>query len=295
MFLLFNFFFLSLEILHSVPGGFPKGALWLSDLAVLQVRVDVFDQGIVGVTNREAQLTQRAAPDVTVFSLHPEVDGGPGLGMLRVLVPRGWAAECGGGRGEGFGDGEGRAGRLSSDGPSTQRAWGGGGGPFLLILGGLLGGAGSLVETQVEELLRCEGISSVAGAAGHTAAEPLPLLLIPFSVGPGFGQGGGRVELQAGRPLVRGRVADLRVAPAPLEARSQVVAGRAAGVGSWTVIRVGQGGPPMDIRGQSLRYRRSPLGGGRVPLRDWGVPLNWLALLLGQTPQYFGLFGAQAL
>lgn len=50
------------------------GLPWRSDLAVLQVGVDVLDEGIVRVTDREYQLAERAAPHVTLLGLHPEVD-----------------------------------------------------------------------------------------------------------------------------------------------------------------------------------------------------------------------------
>ena len=42
-----------------------------SDLAVLQVWVDVFYEGVVGVTSREGQLTQRTAANSTLLRLHP--------------------------------------------------------------------------------------------------------------------------------------------------------------------------------------------------------------------------------
>lgn len=44
-----------------------------SDLAVLQVGVDVFDQGVVRVTSWEGQLTQRTATNSTLFRLHPKL------------------------------------------------------------------------------------------------------------------------------------------------------------------------------------------------------------------------------
>lgn len=48
--------------------------MWVSDLAVLQVRVNVLDQGIIRVTDREDKLAQWAAPDVTLLlSLHPQL------------------------------------------------------------------------------------------------------------------------------------------------------------------------------------------------------------------------------
>lgn len=46
---------------------------WQSDLAVLQVGVNVLDEGIVRVTDGEYQLAERAAPHVTLLSLHPEL------------------------------------------------------------------------------------------------------------------------------------------------------------------------------------------------------------------------------
>lgn len=53
------------------------------DLAVLQVRVDVFDEGVIRVTRREGQLTKRAAPSIVLLCrLHPQVDGRPGLSMF---------------------------------------------------------------------------------------------------------------------------------------------------------------------------------------------------------------------
>lgn len=48
--------------------------MWVSDLAVLQVRVNVLDQGIVRVTDRKDKLAQWAAPDITLLlRLHPEL------------------------------------------------------------------------------------------------------------------------------------------------------------------------------------------------------------------------------
>lgn len=44
-----------------------RGAL---DLAVLQVGVNVFDEGIIWVPNREAQLAEGAAADVRAHRLH---------------------------------------------------------------------------------------------------------------------------------------------------------------------------------------------------------------------------------
>lgn len=55
---------------------------WRSDLAVLQVGVNVLDEGIVRVTDGEYQLAERAAAHVALLGLHPEIDGGPGLSML---------------------------------------------------------------------------------------------------------------------------------------------------------------------------------------------------------------------
>lgn len=61
-----------------VPVYFRTGLLvsWMgrrSDLAVLQVGVDVLDEGVVGVSDRENQLAERAAPHVALLSLHPEL------------------------------------------------------------------------------------------------------------------------------------------------------------------------------------------------------------------------------
>lgn len=48
---------------------------WRSDLAVLQVGVNVLDEGIVRVTDGEYQLAERAAPHVALLGLHPELQG----------------------------------------------------------------------------------------------------------------------------------------------------------------------------------------------------------------------------
>lgn len=48
---------------------------WQSDLAVLQVGVNVLDEGIVRVTDGEYQLAERAAPHVALLGLHPELQG----------------------------------------------------------------------------------------------------------------------------------------------------------------------------------------------------------------------------
>lgn len=46
----------------------------VSDLAVLQVRVNVLDQGIIRVTDRKDDLAQRAAPHITLFlCLYPQL------------------------------------------------------------------------------------------------------------------------------------------------------------------------------------------------------------------------------
>lgn len=47
---------------------------WLSDLAVLQVWVDVLNEGVIGVADGEDQLTQGAAPHVTLLCLHPQLE-----------------------------------------------------------------------------------------------------------------------------------------------------------------------------------------------------------------------------
>lgn len=44
-----------------------------SDLAVLQVGVDVLDEGVIWVSDREYQLAERAAPHVALLGLHPEL------------------------------------------------------------------------------------------------------------------------------------------------------------------------------------------------------------------------------
>lgn len=44
-----------------------------SDLAVLQVGVDVLDEGIIWVPDGENQLAERAASHVTLLCLHPEL------------------------------------------------------------------------------------------------------------------------------------------------------------------------------------------------------------------------------
>lgn len=46
---------------------------WQSDLAVLQVGVDVLDEGVVGVTDGEDQLAEGAAAHVALLRLHPEL------------------------------------------------------------------------------------------------------------------------------------------------------------------------------------------------------------------------------
>lgn len=48
---------------------------WRSYLAVLQVGIDVLDEGIVRVTDGEDQLAEWAAPHVVVLRLHPELQG----------------------------------------------------------------------------------------------------------------------------------------------------------------------------------------------------------------------------
>lgn len=71
----------------------------MSDLAVFQVRVNVLDQGIIRVTDREDKLAQWAAPDITLLlRLHPQVDRWPRLSMLYVQVSR-WVATKGVGAG----------------------------------------------------------------------------------------------------------------------------------------------------------------------------------------------------
>lgn len=57
--------------LHKVPDGRTQACA--SDLAVLQVSVDVLDESIVRVTDREDQLTQRTTPDVILLSFHPQL------------------------------------------------------------------------------------------------------------------------------------------------------------------------------------------------------------------------------
>lgn len=44
-----------------------------SDLAVLQVGVNVLDQRVVGVTDGEYQLAKRAAPHLALLRLHPQL------------------------------------------------------------------------------------------------------------------------------------------------------------------------------------------------------------------------------
>lgn len=44
-----------------------------SDLAVLQVGVDVLDESVVGVPDREYQLAEGAASHVALLRLHPEL------------------------------------------------------------------------------------------------------------------------------------------------------------------------------------------------------------------------------
>ena len=50
-----------------------RSAVLPLDLAVLQVRVDAFDEGVVRVTGGEGQLAQRAAPGIILLSLHPQL------------------------------------------------------------------------------------------------------------------------------------------------------------------------------------------------------------------------------
>lgn len=55
---------------QTVPGSGDQGLEMLgikSDLAVLQVGVDVFDEGVVRVTGGEGQLTQGTAPSSTLL------------------------------------------------------------------------------------------------------------------------------------------------------------------------------------------------------------------------------------
>lgn len=119
---------------------------WQSDLAVLQVGVDVLDEGIVRVTDRENQLAEGAASHVALLRLHPEIDRRPGLSVLCRHVPRLRVA------GEGVGplrDGEGRAGCWASHDAAgncsrghaqrPRRADGMRAGPLLLIFRGLWG------------------------------------------------------------------------------------------------------------------------------------------------------------
>lgn len=58
---------------------------WRSDLAVLQVGVNVLDEGVVRVTDGEHQLAQRTAPHVALLRLHPELPSDTG-GRLDAAV-----------------------------------------------------------------------------------------------------------------------------------------------------------------------------------------------------------------
>lgn len=51
---------------------------WQSDLAVLQVGVNVLDEGVVRVPDREYQLAERAASHVALLGLHPELQSNTG-------------------------------------------------------------------------------------------------------------------------------------------------------------------------------------------------------------------------
>ncbi|MEQ2277739.1 hypothetical protein XENORESO_006864 [Xenotaenia resolanae] len=46
---------------------------WQSYLAVFQVGVNVLDESVIGISNGENQLAERAAPHVILLTLHPEL------------------------------------------------------------------------------------------------------------------------------------------------------------------------------------------------------------------------------
>lgn len=54
-------------------GGSINSLKFESYLAVLQVGVDVFDEGVVGVSGGEGQLAERTATNSALFRLHPQL------------------------------------------------------------------------------------------------------------------------------------------------------------------------------------------------------------------------------
>lgn len=52
----------------------PLGGGGTLDLAVLQVGVNVFDEGVIRVPDRETQLAEGAASDIRAHRLHQQVD-----------------------------------------------------------------------------------------------------------------------------------------------------------------------------------------------------------------------------
>ena len=67
------------------------------------------------------------------------------------------------------------------------------------------------------------------------------LFLVALHVRPGLGQGGDRVQREAGWALVSRGIGNLRVASAALEAGPQMLAGRPTGVRGWSIVDIQQG------------------------------------------------------
>lgn len=128
--------------------------------------------------------------------------------------------------------------------------------------------------------------SSLVGGRGSSVLQSAVLGLrfgIALDVGSRFGQGGDGVQGEARRALVRRRVGHLRVAPPTLETGSQVLGGRAGGVGGRPVVHVEERRAAVHVRGEALQHRRAALldrgvvrrkRRGRVALRDGRVALR---------------------